>query len=71
MRSHPLPSTSLVREYIIRAFALQVILCLKVPVKINLPCRVHTAFLLSGKNEMIFIDVIGIFTLYLYSLEKK
>ena len=28
-------------------------------------------FLLSGKLEMIFIDVIGISTLYLYILEEK
>ena len=41
MRLPPSPSTSLVREYIISAFSLQVLLCLKFPVQ---TCRVHTAF---------------------------
>ena len=57
----PPPPTSLAREYIISAFALHIILCLKVT----------QIFLLNGKFEMIAIDVIGISTLYLYILEEK
>ena len=45
------------REYILSAFALHVILFLKVLVEINLSCHVQR-FLLSGKLEMISIDVI-------------
>ena len=45
MRSLPPLSTSLAREYIISAFVLPDILCLKVPVEINLPCRVHTIWI--------------------------
>ena len=71
MRSAPPPSTFLARVYITSAFAIQVILCLKVQVEINLPCHVHTAFFLSGKLEIIFIDVIGISTLYLYFCRKN
>ena len=65
MRSPAPPSTSFTREHILSAFMLQVILCLKVPVDINLPCCVLTAF------EMICIDVIGISTLYSYILEDN
>ena len=50
---------------------LHIILCLKVRVRINLPCLVHTAFCLSGKLEMIVIDVISISTLYLFILEEN
>ena len=67
------PSTSLERGYIMSAFALPFILCLKVLIEINLPCHFVyiQLFLLSGKLEMISIDVIGISTLYLYILEEK
>ena len=57
----PPPPTALAREYIISAFALHIILCLKIA----------QLFLLSGKLEVISIDVIGISTLYLYILEEK
>ena len=55
------------------AFALHVILCVKVLIEINLPCYFVyiQLFLLSGKLEMVSIDVIGISTLYLYILEEK
>ena len=65
MCSSPPPLISLAREYVISAFVLQVLLCPKVPVDINFPCRVHTAF------EMIFIDGTGFYTLYLYIFEEK
>ena len=67
MRSPPPPSTPLVREHIISAFALQLILCLKVPA---MSCTLQL-FLFSGKIEMIFMDVIDISALYWYILEEK
>ena len=48
------PSTSLARGYIISAFALQLILCLKVPVEITCHVVYIQLFLLCGKFEMIF-----------------
>ena len=76
MLSPPSPSTSLAREYKILYYNTCIpatcYILSKGPGrdKLVMSCT-YSFFLLSGKLEMISIDVIGISTLYLYILEEN